>query len=246
MDKHIFIELAKDIYKLTLLFPKREPLRVKLREIADNIIEELTIRRNDYLDSAGRYLELVDAYLEIAVQQNWVSVSAIAEIKEKYQQAGKNLKIGAPKISAGNIENELVEIKEPSLPMVCQEPPVAPKVIVVPAPARSEQIMPETAQEDKGAASVEKNNKEKDEKIEKNESESQTPFLTAGQIERQNRIMEFLKEKGSAQVWEIQKIFPKVSKRTIRRDFNSMLSQGLIERTGERNTTAYKLKVNLS
>ena len=70
--------------------------------------------------------------------------------------------------------------------------------------------------------------------------------LSASQVTRQNRIMEFLKEKGDAQVWEIQEIFPGVSKRTIRRDFVSLLKQGLIERTGERNTTAYRLRINVS
>jgi predicted HTH transcriptional regulator len=70
--------------------------------------------------------------------------------------------------------------------------------------------------------------------------------LTEGQALRQNRIIEYLKEKGQAQVWEIQKIFPDISKRTIRRDFRSLLKQGLIERIGERNRTYYKLKVNIS
>jgi len=63
---------------------------------------------------------------------------------------------------------------------------------------------------------------------------------------RQNRIVEFLKQKGRAQVWEIQKIFPDISKRTIRRDFRSLLEQGLIERVGERNKTYYKMKVHFS
>jgi Fic family protein len=47
-------------------------------------------------------------------------------------------------------------------------------------------------------------------------------------------------------VWEIQKIFPDISKRTIRRDFRNLLKQKLIERVGERNKTYYKMKVNLS
>jgi len=69
--------------------------------------------------------------------------------------------------------------------------------------------------------------------------------LTDGQILRQNSIVEYLKEKGQAQVWEIQKIFPNISKRTIRRDFRSLLKQELIERVGERNRTYYKMKVNI-
>jgi len=62
--------------------------------------------------------------------------------------------------------------------------------------------------------------------------------------QRQEKILEILKEKGRAQVWEIQKIFPEVTKRTLRRDFEHMLAQGLIERIGERNETFYRLKVD--
>ena len=51
-----------------------------------------------------------------------------------------------------------------------------------------------------------------------------------------------LKEKGRAQVWEIKQIFPEVSKRTLRRDFEQMVNQGIIERMGERNDTFYQVK----
>jgi predicted HTH transcriptional regulator len=78
------------------------------------------------------------------------------------------------------------------------------------------------------------------------DEEDDNGALTESQIKRQRRIIEFLKEKGQAQVWEIQKIFPDISKRTIRRDFRSLLKQGSIERVGERNKTYYKMKVILS
>jgi len=59
--------------------------------------------------------------------------------------------------------------------------------------------------------------------------------------ERQTKILEILKEKGKAQVWEIKQIFPQVTKRTLRRDFDNLLKQGKIERIGERNATSYRL-----
>jgi predicted HTH transcriptional regulator len=59
---------------------------------------------------------------------------------------------------------------------------------------------------------------------------------------RHQKILEILKEKGQAQVWEIKKIFPEVSKRTLRRDFDYFLKQGIIERIGEKNNTSYKIK----
>jgi len=60
---------------------------------------------------------------------------------------------------------------------------------------------------------------------------------------RQEKILAILKEKGRAQVWQVKQVFPEVSKRTLRRDFESLLKQGIIERRGERNDTFYQLKV---
>jgi len=59
---------------------------------------------------------------------------------------------------------------------------------------------------------------------------------------RHQKILEVLKEKGQVQVWEIKKILPEISKRTLRRDFDTLLKQGLIERIGEKNNTSYHIK----
>lgn len=67
------------------------------------------------------------------------------------------------------------------------------------------------------------------------------PLAPNSQI-RHQKILEILKEKGRVQVWEIKRIFPEVSKRTLRRDFDYLLRQGIIERIGEKNNTFYKIK----
>jgi hypothetical protein len=60
---------------------------------------------------------------------------------------------------------------------------------------------------------------------------------------RQQKIVEFLKVKERAQVWELQKILPEVTKRTLRRDLDELLQKKLVERKGEWNAVAYELKV---
>ena len=67
-------------------------------------------------------------------------------------------------------------------------------------------------------------------------------FQSTERNERQERILAFLRENGRAQVWEIKQVFPEVTKRTLRRDFEQMLGQGLVERIGERNNTFYQVK----
>lgn len=60
--------------------------------------------------------------------------------------------------------------------------------------------------------------------------------------ERWGRILEVLKQKEKAQIWEFKKIFPQVTKRTLRRDFGYLLTRGLVERIGNGKWTFYKLK----
>lgn len=60
--------------------------------------------------------------------------------------------------------------------------------------------------------------------------------------ERCGKILEILRQKERAQVWEFKKIFPEVTKRTLRRDFEFLLKQGLVERAGEDNNIYYKMK----
>jgi len=60
--------------------------------------------------------------------------------------------------------------------------------------------------------------------------------------DRQEKILSFLKENGQGQVWQIKQLFPEVSKRTLRRDFEKMTGEGVLERVGERNETFYKIK----
>ena len=60
--------------------------------------------------------------------------------------------------------------------------------------------------------------------------------------ERQRKILMFLRTKNTAQVWELQKVLPQVTKRTLRRDLDGLLQLKLVERKGEWNTVVYELK----
>jgi len=60
--------------------------------------------------------------------------------------------------------------------------------------------------------------------------------------ERQKKILEFLRAKENAQVWELQRILPEVTKRTLRRDLDELLQLNLVQRKGEWNSVAYQLK----
>ncbi len=62
-------------------------------------------------------------------------------------------------------------------------------------------------------------------------------------LPRQKKILEILKDKGKSRISGFISFFPDVSKRTLSRDLESLLHQGLIERLGENNDIFYKIRV---
>lgn len=193
-EKNIQLKLVQEIYRLTLLFPKKEPLRYKMRELADEILlktgqileGESQGGSKENIASAISQIDILDSFFEIAKMQNWVASSEILNLQREY----------------GRIKDVLQRKK-------IQFQAVFPAVQNV-------------------------------EPSEKEISSFEGGYL--GNKQRQQKIIEILKEKEKTQVWEVKKIFPKITKRTLRRDFEQLLKQGLIERLGERNTTFYRLK----
>jgi predicted transcriptional regulator len=175
---------------LTLFFPKKEPLRYKIREVGDDVLAKLllllredSIRPKTLIADIEKDLEILDSFFEIAKVQNWISPFDVLEIQKEYSKI------------RGEFERFSGFGKEE-------------KPVIIGLPAAS----------------------------------GETFFKPQNINERQSRILEFLKERGRAQVGELKNVFPDISKRTLRRDFKDMLKQNLIERVGERNETFYILK----
>ncbi|NQU82557.1 MAG: DeoR family transcriptional regulator [Parcubacteria group bacterium] len=57
--------------------------------------------------------------------------------------------------------------------------------------------------------------------------------------QRHKKILKLLKTKGVVQVKDVKDILPEVTKRTLRRDFDFLLKQGLVGRRGDKNKTEY-------
>ncbi len=182
MDKEYLIRITNDIYRLTLLFPKKEPLRYRMRELADNVLTNLvSVIEDDSSRNKGTVLEIrkdiesLDSFFEIVKDQNWVSPDSVVEIQEKYQV----------------IKEEISELD------------------LTPAKEVKRTLKP--------VASL------------------------ASFNPRHKKIIDLLKEKEKVQVGEVLEILPQVTKRTLRRDFEALLKQGVLRRVGKANLTFYKL-----
>lgn len=93
MDKNFLIKLTTNLYRLTLLFPKKEPLRYKTRELADDILANCVLilggslhKSKNLVLEAEKDLEVLDGYFEVAKSQNWVSPFDILEIQKEYSK----------------------------------------------------------------------------------------------------------------------------------------------------------------
>ncbi len=227
MDKDKLIEITNKVYKITLLFPKKEPLRYKIREIADNVLSNFVYRQSlqnlnpgnfasnreiqnkDSIFLLEKNLEILKSYFEVAKWQNWVSYFDILEIQDEYDKIQYSLK---KEIQA--IEKE-----------------------------KSDLLKEDISIEDKAEDFDKEANKEINKEI--SENLASNVVLTKEKENkldpRKTKILNFLKKRENTQVQDIKKIFPSVSKRTIRRDFVQLLDQGLVRKIGDKNNTFYQL-----
>ncbi len=204
MNKENLIQLTQNLYRLTLFFPKKEPLRYKMRELASDILARFFINNSSESKESGSLssnmgalvkrqneceafvattriglLEVLAGFFEVAKTQNWVSQADILATQKEYDKLREELTFKGQAIIENSQTNQMENHKEKQV------------------------------------------------------------FYEAN---RQEKILEFLKKQGKAQVWQVQQIFPSLTKRTLRRDFEQMLNQDLIERIGEKNNTFYRFR----
>lgn len=93
MTKGFYIQLTNNLYRLTLFFPKKEPLRYKMREVGDDILAKLlvllrenSIKPKTIIADIEKDLEILDSFFEVAKVQNWISPYDILEIQKEYSK----------------------------------------------------------------------------------------------------------------------------------------------------------------
>ena len=209
MDKNHLLQITNELYRLTLLFPKKEPLRYKMRELADDILADFVffssgnplLANSTIVKNTSEKLEVLDGFFEVAKSQNWVSPNDILKLQEEYSKLGEEL--------------EGIKEKTKKLPLEKKKEITGVEPLQIEKNLLRQEIM----------------------SVRQQKILDSNPPTT-----RQGKILDFLKEKGKVQVWQVKEIFPEVSKRTLRRDFNNLLKEGIIERIGERNDTFYVLR----
>ncbi len=246
MDKNYFVKLTSKLYRLTLFFPQEDPLRLKMRKLGADILANLIFilegafyQSRELIDNTRKDVEALLCFFGVVKTLNWIDSDDLLEIEKEYSKIGGELKriseIQAIKISEieslqwgsqkeiFSRQQSLLENKEEDIEDNNQED-------------RNEEI------EDVGIELSQLEKKISESKNELTPKNGSTEVQHRDLQDRQKKILDILKEKGSAQVKDFKEVFPNVSKRTLRRDFRNLMGQGLVERVGEKNNTFYQLK----
>jgi len=212
MEKNYFIQLTLLLYQTTESFSQEELLKLKIRNLADNVLADLILinpgeAHKDVLrekDSVfcQTFLDIDDLneYLTMARTKNLLERDNFLFIRQEYSKIKEEIKKSS-KDEAGKIKEEAKsEERKKAFPPLAQA-----KLQQQPRPRPKP---------------------EKEQKVLK---------------ERQKKILKILEKEKSAQVCDFQKFLPEVSKRTLRRDLDGLLKHGLVVRVGQWNEVFYKL-----
>lgn len=193
MERDYLVVLTLALYRVTDIFPEKEPLRFVLRGKAHDILADSILifsknplnltkeQKNTVKERILKNIEVIRSYFEIAQKQNWLKEENFFVLKKEYNKIERE------------IERKMFQAEA------------------------------------------------KEAKRRKNPFSDDNLKLPA-ERERSQKILSFLKDRKIAQVKDLKEIFPEVSKRTLRRDFDYLLEKGLVERAGEGKFTFYKLK----
>ena len=203
LDKSHFIKLTIGVYKVSELFPKKEPLKFLLRKKADEVLAGLVAAqfqpRARALEQVIKQIAVLGVYLQIAESQNWVKPENFWLLKTEYQA-----------------------IEEEAKQMLAVENGVRQAA----SPGSNSQPKAESAQPSKP----------------KTAKSNPAPDFS-GLKDRHKKIVQLLRQKASAQIRDFNKILPEVTKRTLRRDLDFLLQNGLVARMGDKSKTEYKIKI---
>lgn len=220
MDKDYFIQLTLGLYRVTDLFPENEPLRIKLREKANEVLAHFAAFdfRPQAIDGAALAsdLNILTAYLDLAKLQNWADArnflvlsQGYANIKELLYQ--KVIEANVPAVT--NKDNTRLNNDE----------------------VQKSVIKPASIKRDKTSSSAPAA------KIMQRGVSLPHAFNGHNQ-DRQAKIQTILAGQGPMRLIQLLEHFPQINKRTLRRDLTYLVSQKVLDRYDVGKLTFYKVK----
>ena len=114
LNKNYLLQVTNELYRITLLFPKKEPLRYKMRQLSNEVLANFVdlSQEKDFLkgirivEDSNHKIEILDGFFDVARAQNWVRPSDILDLQKEYNA----IKAGFLSINDGNEKREKVQV----------------------------------------------------------------------------------------------------------------------------------------
>ena len=154
LNKNYLLQVTNELYRITLLFPKKEPLRYKMRQLSNEVLAnfvDLSQEKNlqeevRIIEDSNHKIEILDGFFDVARAQNWVRPSDILDLQKEYD----SIKVGFSSINSNGKEQERVRVVT-HVPII-EKPYKEDKVKEIILSGRQEKIL--RILEDKGRAQV--------------------------------------------------------------------------------------------
>ncbi|MBI2098132.1 MAG: DeoR family transcriptional regulator [Candidatus Wildermuthbacteria bacterium] len=238
MNRNFFIQLAFAAHRVADALPQGEQIVKEIRESANEILTGLLLlvdkevtrpeKKQDLLSQLERQIDILLVYLDRAEKQNWIHPGNFSLLETEYGKIRELLELfdGIPlqRIETPREQELGVKIEGEEREREKQIREEAPKI--------------ERKDEKPSFSASAVSEQATEQLMTPPRVESGLPLLS----QRQRKIIEFLRAKENAQVWELQKVLPEVTKRTLRRDLDELLQKNLVERKGAWNAVSYELK----
>ena len=229
------VKLTNTVYRILDFLPDSDPLKNRAKEKTLAILENLTIffsvnNRSVKERVSLQLLEdiaILENYLEIGKHQGWISAVNFFIIIKEYKL----------------IEVSLQKFQQIDDPLLQSEKITNPGHNTAPGSARYRTVpgsaKPQTSNPDKSM--IIDHNWENTRILDSNKIKENVSHAVIDKYSpRQEKILKILTEREKAQVSDLVKELPKVTKRTIRRDLDDLLRKGRIVRVGEWNQIFYQ------
>lgn len=94
MEKDYIVKLTLALYRVTELFPDKEPLKFFLRKKANEIMADFVAKgeKSEFSEKILKNLEILQDYFKIAENQKWVSQKNFFVLKREYNKIVREIK----------------------------------------------------------------------------------------------------------------------------------------------------------
>ncbi len=228
-----FLKLTNTVYKVLEFFPESDPLKNRAKDKALAITEHLILinetsgwasfQKEKIKVQLSEDIDILLGYLWIGKSQGWLNSANCLILSNEYEKIKKEIGPIIQLAGSGNPASQEIIGKElpfsGNLPMPDEASQKLPGIENPLVLQKSTQTAPKSVLDNTGAA---------------------TPSFNISA--RQRKILEFLSKNEKAQVMDMHKVLPDITKRTIRRDLDELLEADKIIRLGNFNQIFYRLK----